>query len=403
MSDAAGQRPFWYLRAGDAIRALACLGIVTIHASIGALYVTGNLAGAGGTLTWSTAWGEGGQMVLRTAASGFYVFFVLSGFLVAAPFVCAFIEQRPLPRIWPYFRNRALRLLPAAWLLFAFVLIRHGTRDASWWELVSMFGFADDHVDHPLSSLVGQTWTLRVDLAFYVLVPIAAVVAMRALAPRLGVTGRRRAVWAGAAGVTAVSLLLASIVPDTFGARRSPPILLCLFMPGVAVAAALAGRTSRPAPRHVGAIAVGLSVLGIAILAGVRRDGMPLAVSLMILGGGAVMALGGVILLETAAGRSWRWTTSRPVRWVGKRTYGIYLWHLVLMSELYPLVRGSESPGRTYLVLLPMVVLSACAAAAVSYRFVERPAMRLRHRMDKRPAMAEEPAGPAVSGATAPA
>ena len=75
-----------------------------------------------------TGYGEGGRIALRTMSTGFYLFFALSGFLVAAPFVTAFVEGRPRPRLLPYFRNRALRLVPAAWLLFAFVLLRHGTR-----------------------------------------------------------------------------------------------------------------------------------------------------------------------------------------------------------------------------------------------------------------------------------
>ena len=399
MTDGAAARPFWYLRSGDAIRALACLGIVVMHTSIGALFVTGRLEGAGGNQTWSNAWGEGGQMLLRTAASGFYVFFVLSGFLVAAPFVCAFVEQRPLPRLWPYFRNRALRLLPAAWVLFAFVLVRHGTRDASWTELLAMFWFLDDHVDHPLSSLVGQTWTLRVDLAFYVFVPLTAFLALRSLGSRLGMAGRRRAVWVGAGVVVLFALLLASVLPDTMAARRSPLLLLCLFMPGVALAAALAGRSTRRAPRRIGSISAALSLAGLAILAGIPRTELPLAAGLVIVGVGAGMALGGVVLLETTAGRCWRWTTCRPARWVGKRTYGLYLWHLALMSELYVLVDGAGGPTTTYVILLPLVVVSSCGVAALSYRFVERPAMQLRHGFGGRPKVVEEVPVPAVSGA----
>jgi len=100
------KRPFWYLGGGDAVRAIACLGIVCFHVATGALYVSGNLDGAGGQFTWTTGYGEAGRIALRSASTGFYLFFVLSGFLVSAPFVAAFVEGRPRPRLLPYFRNR---------------------------------------------------------------------------------------------------------------------------------------------------------------------------------------------------------------------------------------------------------------------------------------------------------
>jgi peptidoglycan/LPS O-acetylase OafA/YrhL len=389
-------RPFWHLQGGDAVRAIACLGIVFFHVSTGALYITGDLAGAGGTLTWATAYGEGGRVALRTASTGFYLFFVLSGFLVAAPFVSVFVEGRPRPRLMRYFRNRALRLLPAAWLLFAFVLMRYGSRGAGWEELLAMFTFTDDHVDHPLSTLVGQTWTLRVDLTFYLLVPVAATLAVRVLGTRLGVTGRRRAVYAGAAAVAAVALVFAHLLSPSVASARSPAVLVCLFMPGVALAAALAGRGPRTAPARLPATATALSSVGVLLLVAFPRDSLPLVAKLPIVGVGAGMALGGLVLLELHAGRPWRWMQTGPVRWVGRHTYGIYLWHLALMAELSALFRGAESPAWTYVGLVSLVLLASCAVAAVSFRLVERPAMRLRAGSSPRPAAAPEEAPPAA-------
>jgi peptidoglycan/LPS O-acetylase OafA/YrhL len=398
-----GARPFWYLQGGDAVRAIACLGIVFFHLATGALFITGDLAGAGGSLTWATAYGEGGKVALRTASTGFYLFFVLSGFLVAAPFVSAFVEGRPRPRLMPYFRNRALRLLPAAWLLFAFVLVRHGTRGAGLGELAAMFTFTDDHVDHPLSTLVGQTWTLRVDLAFYVLVPVAATLGIRLLGTRLGVAGRRRAVWAGAAAVTAVSLTCAHLLTPTVGMTRSPAVLICLFMPGVALAAALTGREPRPAPARLPMLAALLSSAGVLVLIAYPRDPLPLSAKLAVVAIGAGMALGGLVLLETQTGRAWGWMRSRPVRWVGRHTYGVYLWHLALMAELAVLFRGAENPAWVYAGLVPLVLSASFAVAAVSFRLVERPAMRLRHRSGRAATTPEEapPATPVPAASTA--
>ncbi len=395
-------RPFWYLEGGDAVRAIACLGIVCFHVATGALFVTGNLAGAGGALTWMTGFGETGRIALRTASTGFYLFFALSGFLVAAPFVSAFVEGRPRPRLVPYFRNRALRLVPAAWLLFAFVLIRYGSRGADWRELLWLFTFTDDHVDHPLSTVVGQTWTLRVDLTFYVLVPVAATLAIRLLGQRLGVKGRRRVVWAGAGAVAAAALVLADMLEPSVASGRTPAVLICLFMPGVALAAALAGRSARMPPKRLPALATAISLVGVVVLVAYPRDPLPLSAKLAVVGIGAGMALGGLVLLETQVGRAWGWMRSGPVRWVGRHTYGIYLWHLVMMAELSTLFQGATSPARTYALLLPLVLASTLVVAMISFRLVEKPAMRLRHRTSK-PAAPEHapPAAPVPAASTA--
>ena len=387
------KRPFWYIEGGDAIRAIACLGIVCFHVGTGALYASGNLDGSGGQYTWMTGYGEVGRVALRSFSTGFYLFFLLSGFLVSAPFVAAFVEGRPRPRLLPFFRNRALRLLPAAWVLFAFVILRHGTQGASPGELLSMFTLTDDQVDHPLAPFIGQTWTVRVDMTFYVLVPLAAALAVRLFGARLGVAGRRRAVWVATALVAAVPLTVSALVPQTTAATRSPAVLLVLFMPGVAMAAALAGRGA-PArgTRRLGALATAVSLAGMLILILYPRDQLSLPIKLGIVGLGAAMAIGGLILLERRIGRPWRWMQTRPVKWIGRRTYGVYLWHLAVMGELYVLFSHNPHPGRTYVTLLPLVLLGTIVVAELSWRFVERPAMRLRSR--SRPAVAAAEAAP---------
>ena len=114
------------------------------------------------------------------------------------------------------------------------------------------------------------------------------------------------------------------------------------------------------------------------ILIAYPRDQLSLPIKLGIVAAGAAMAIGGLILLERRIGRPWRWMQSRPVKWIGRRTYGVYLWHLAVMGELYVLFSHNPHPGRTYVALLPLVLLGTVAVAELSWRFVERPAMRLR-------------------------
>lgn len=65
----------------------------------------------------------------------------------------------------------------------------------------------------------------------------------------------------------------------------------------------------------------------------------------------------------------------RPLRWVGVRSYGIYLWHwpiVVLVASLM----GAENPGRSTSWSVAAVATVVTAVAAwVSYKYLERPVM----------------------------
>ena len=231
-------------------------------------------------------------------------------------------------------------------------------------------------------------------MTFYVPVPLAAALAVRLFGTRLGMVGRRRAVWIATALVAAVPLTVSALVTRTTAATRSPAVLLILFMPE---------STSRPPSR--GEVAGtrhaplgrrrGVSLAGMLILIAYPRDQLGLPIKLGIVAAGAAMAIGGLILLERRIGRPWRWMQSRPVKWIGRRTYGVYLWHLAVMGELYVLFSHNPHPGRTYVALLPLVLLGTVAVAELSWRFVERPAMRLQSPRAVAAAEAAPPAAPA--------
>jgi hypothetical protein len=63
---------------------------------------------------------------------------------------------------------------------------------------------------------------------------------------------------------------------------------------------------------------------------------------------------------------------ARPLRWLGERSYGIYLWHWPIVALLRPGVDVSWSPVATAAV----TTAAALVIGALSYRFVERPFLR---------------------------
>ena len=60
---------------------------------------------------------------------------------------------------------------------------------------------------------------------------------------------------------------------------------------------------------------------------------------------------------------------SAPLVWLGKRSYGIYLWHYPLLLLMNPVSDITAKPWWAYMVQIALVVL----AAELSYRFIETP------------------------------
>ena len=69
-----------------------------------------------------------------------------------------------------------------------------------------------------------------------------------------------------------------------------------------------------------------------------------------------------------------RLCTLRPVLWIGARSYAIYLWHFPLILLLVQ--HGYGRPGKVAAVAL------AVLAAALSWRLVEQPFLRLKRRFE---------------------
>jgi len=366
------------LATGDPLRGLAVLGVLTLHVATGAVFVTGYLAGAGGTLRPEEAFTPVGEWILRALPVSVYLFFALSGFLITRPFVAAFVQGRPLPALAPYLRNRALRLFPAAWLLLLFVYLRYGVRDATLGELASAFTLTESYAPHPLESLTGQMWSLKVELGFYLLVPLAFL-AIGRLAMRGTARLRRWAMYLLALLGTMVSLVFSGMASEWVVAQRSLAWVLIAFMSGFALAAVLAGRSPVWEGRRARVLAALAFVAGvvIALLAGHMGVSSPWLTNLL-----ATLSVSGLlwgpVMLETGGGGTWRWLDNPVLSWIGARSYAIYLWHVVVMSEVYPLVRGIEGYRVAMLALLPLVLVGSALVAELSWRLVESPALRLR-------------------------
>ena len=326
------------------------------------------------------AWLPGGFL-------GVDVFFVVSGFLITTLLVRERVAtgRLDLPAFWT---RRARRLVPALLVCVpaAVLLARLSEGDllvgierqvlgaatftSNWLEI----GAGSDYFAATSPQLLMNLWSLAVEEQFYLLWPLA-VLAL------LAVTRRPEARAAAALGLAVVSAALMALLLDPAHPTRvyyGTDTHVTGLMLGSALAFAYAAphrawTTSTWWAEHrrqVAAVSL-VTLLGLMALAGE---------------GSALTFRGGILLASVATTALVLVVVERPgrlravlelpaARWVGARSYGIYLWHwpvfLVIGQDL-PVAPG----GPTYLLTRLWCVVVTFVVADLSYRFVETPVRR---------------------------
>ncbi|HEX5365850.1 MAG TPA: acyltransferase family protein [Acidimicrobiales bacterium] len=335
--------------------------------------------------------------VARGGYYGVSSFFTLSGFLITS---LAIGERQRTGRLsWAAFwERRARRLLPAAMVALATVValtswasIASGPRlrgdvlsaigYVTNWRLAAGGGEYADLFSSP--SPVVHFWSLAIEEQFYLLFPLGFVGLMAAVRGRLGAAAG--VAGAAAAASFAVAWWSAAAAGNDgityYGTHTRASELLV----GVALAFVLAAWRGRPAPRH-GDHAAGapaspgrpatrtwvLTAAGFVAVAGLVRlwTLMPIGDERVFRGGTVVNSLLTCVVIVAAVG-SRRFDAvlgARPLRTVGRVSYGAYLFHWPLF-----LLLSTQRTGLDGSALFAVRVAATMAAAAASYWLVEKP------------------------------
>jgi peptidoglycan/LPS O-acetylase OafA/YrhL len=310
----------------DGLRGIAVLIVLASHACLAGFAVEGGLAGV-------------------------TLFFVLSGFLITSLLVAEFGRYRRVD-LRAFYLRRGLRLLPAMFALLAVVAVGY-----------ALNAWPSQAIDLPVSLLVvatyvpnwapfmfhinmgvlGHTWSLGIEEQFYLLWPIALLAGLRLL---------------GARGVGLAALAVAVLVSPwriflLVGAEGAGRVFIGTdtHADALLLGCALALLPVR-APSFLGWLGIGgVVVTGAAWASG----GMGLLLFLPVATIASVAALAGC-----PAMLAWR-----PLAYVGRISYGLYLWHFLLIWWGWP---------------APLVIAVAIAVSVVSYERLERPFLRLKDR-----------------------
>jgi peptidoglycan/LPS O-acetylase OafA/YrhL len=112
------------------------------------------------------------------------IFFAVSGFLLYRPFLASTVAGRAVS-VKAYAWRRVLRIVPAYWIALAAITIWFDLKEVKSLDGALRFGgFAQIYSGATALKGVGQAWTLDVEVAFYVFLPIFALWLFRARTPR---------------------------------------------------------------------------------------------------------------------------------------------------------------------------------------------------------------------------
>jgi peptidoglycan/LPS O-acetylase OafA/YrhL len=353
MKSGAGEKSFRYIPGFDGLRALAVLAVIAYHLNL--------------------PYSSGGFL-------GVTVFFVVSGFLITSLLLWEW-EQTQKINLKPFWIRRAKRLLPAMFLLLIslnvvvplikptlLTSLRQDTIAAIFYYSNWHYIFQDlsyfESFENP--SLLTHFWSLAIEEQFYIIWAVSILFLLKKVKNRKG-----------------IFLLI------TGGALMSVVQMLLLYDPNLDPSRVYYGTDTRIFSLLIGA--------SFALLAPSRPLSTMSKWALELLGiaGISVFLLmtvftnqydnfiyeGGMVLLSFTTAflvlaLAWRsavianWILEwKPLKWIGVRSYGIYLWHYPVILFMNSNVNtGGIHYGKVSLELTLTFLL-----AAISYSFVEKP------------------------------
>lgn len=348
-----------YMPGLDGIRALAVLVVIAYH--LGLSWAPGGLLGVG-------------------------VFFVLSGYLITDQLILGWQQSRRID-LKDFWVRRFRRLLPAMivmlmgvalWLLLVdpeqLQTIRGDLISSllyvnNWWLIYHQVSYFESF--GPPSPL-GHLWSLAVEEQFYLIAPLLLLLALRR-SPRRGVLLLLVLLLAMASAV-AMALLY---VPDTDPSRVYYGTDTRIFGLLIGSALALIWPSNRMNEE--------LPVLPYRILETVGAVGMAIIIMMvwqtdeygdfLFRGGMVLLSVAAAMLIAAAAHPATvlsKVLGAAPFKWLGVRSYGIYLWHYPIIALTSP----AYSSHGTGVRLAALQVAATVVLAALSYRYIEEPIRR---------------------------
>jgi peptidoglycan/LPS O-acetylase OafA/YrhL len=353
-----------YMPGLDGLRAIAVLAVIAFHLGFG--------------------WAPGGLL-------GVGIFFTLSGYLIT-DILLAQLSGRGRIALAQFWLGRARRLLPALFVMLAIVVFwvtvfgpsqpdqfRKAVVSSIFyvnnWEQIfaNVSYFARFAPEGPLNHL----WSLSVEEQFYIFWPFLLLIGAKLVHERPLASGVRPRLALLTVGLALIATIEMAVLyhPTLDPSRiyygtdtRAGGLLFGAALAMVWPSRRLSHRITPQARNMLD----GVGILGLLIIAVMVWQVGEFS-SFLYRGGFVVLSLATVMVLLPLAHpacRLGRFVGVRPLRWIGVRSYAIYLWQtpVIVLSAIH-----AQSPQDEGLLRKLVQVAAIFAIAALSWRFVENP------------------------------
>ena len=350
-----GQR---YMPGLDGLRALAVLAVIAYHEQLG--------------------WAPGGLL-------GVGVFFTLSGYLITDLLLGHWVADGRL-NLGDFWLRRARRLLPALFVMLAVVtawvtvvspsrlatlrgaVAAAATYSSNWFYIATHSSyFARFAPPGPFDHL----WSLAVEEQFYLVWPWLLLLGVCCLRSRRLSALRWLALptLALAAGSAVLMLMLYHPGYDPTRVYEGSDTRACGLLVGAALAMVWPSRRPAGPARWArvlldGAGIAGLAVIGLMVWRVGQYSPFTYQGGLVLLSVATAGVVGAAACPGSLVGVALGW---RPLRWIGVRSYGIYLWHFPVIVLTSPANSAEDLPRAV------VQVAASVGLAALSWRFIEEP------------------------------
>ena len=349
-----------YITSLDGLRAFAVIAVLLYHMNV--------------------SWAKSGLL-------GVTIFFVLSGYLITGLLMAEWRETGniDLPHFW---LRRVKRLVPAIVTVIVVVaalsaLFNHELLTkmrpdiapslfffTNWWYIFRGISYFDAlGAPSPLTHF----WSLAIEEQFYLVWPVLLLIVFK-------IGGKKKLVRRGCLVLAAISAILMALLytPGTDPSRvyygtdtRAFSLLIGAWLsftwPGQELTEERAAKVSK---RNM----ILLDIAGVAALVVI------VFIMVTVSGFSPFMYYGGILLVSILTAvviavlvhprsKLAHVASAKPLVWIGKRSYGMYLWHYPIILFLMPQNHVGAFPLWTYLLVIGLTI----AVAALSYTFIEKP------------------------------
>jgi peptidoglycan/LPS O-acetylase OafA/YrhL len=353
-------KPVRHIASIDGLRAIAVTAVVLYHLGI--------------------SWIPGGFL-------GVDLFFVISGYVITR-LILDSINRSSALDLRGFYWARLRRIYPGfLFMLFSTIIfigvwapeaIRRFLKDLPYaltgtmnWSLVARHQDYFEAIGRP--PLLQHTWSLAVELQFYLIWPIILLTVLKYF-------GKKNVARAALliAMVSGAALFIVSLKLDASNAQQVSHVYfgtdthsLGLFLGSALAVSWIPQNLSANIEKRAQDVVDGIGVVGLLGLIGtflfidetnatLYRIAFPLA---------GIFGCLVIISLVHPASRFAPVISSAPFAWIGERSYGIYIWHWVVFQVTRPSVDITGDPWALYLARVLLVL----ALADISLRWVEIP------------------------------